>query len=219
VPEILTSAAHGKISRPAKIGFHGKIPARGDFVQSGLPRSFVDPWDGWMRRMIAASRAALGQGWVPAWLDTPVWRFALSSGLCGPDAVIGLWMPSVDSVGRYFPLTIAVVTAPSDSGGLISEAAGFLVAAECAGRVALTNGLDPREIGSLLASAAVVPSSSARAAACSCPADGALWCTEGGPRVSARVFASEGLPDGNTFAVMLDACAPISPAVHFQRAR
>ncbi len=37
----------------------------------------------------------------------PVWRFVLSPGLITAGAWVGVMAPSVDSVGRYFPLTLA----------------------------------------------------------------------------------------------------------------
>jgi type VI secretion system protein ImpM len=39
-------------------------------------------------------------------LTGPVWRFVLSSGVCGDGAYAGILVPSVDRVGRYFPLTV-----------------------------------------------------------------------------------------------------------------
>src|SRR3954451_16815815 len=110
--------------RDAAIGFCGKIPARGDFVRAGLPLAFADPWDRWMERMLMASRSALDTEWLPAWLEAPVWRFALTAGVCGPDAAIGLWMPSVDRVGRYYPLTIAAMASNVDAPAL-AMAGGF----------------------------------------------------------------------------------------------
>ena len=41
------------------------------------------------------------------------WRFVCAAGACGPEPVIGLMVPSVDRVGRYFPLTL-VVNLPPD---------------------------------------------------------------------------------------------------------
>ena len=35
-----------------------------------------------------ASRSALDTEWLPAWLEAPVWRFALTAGVCGPDAAV-----------------------------------------------------------------------------------------------------------------------------------
>ena len=91
-------------------GFAGKIPARGDFVHGGLPRDFTDPWHDWQSTVIAGSRALMGEAWLDAFLEAPVWRFVLPPRLCGVRAAIGLIMPSVDKVGRYFPLTFAALS-------------------------------------------------------------------------------------------------------------
>jgi type VI secretion system protein ImpM len=212
VPKVLTSTARIGVLRDAAIGFHGKIPARGDFVQAGLPRAFTDPWDGWMQRMVAASRAVLGEAWLPAWLEVAVWRFALSPDVCGPGAVIGLWMPSVDRVGRYFPLTLAAVVRDGDIFRLLCEGGGFLAAAEHAGREALESDLPPDALAARLAAAMRIPPTDAGADPLLCPADGALWWTEGAPLVSAGVFATRGLPDENTFVGMLVSCFCGQPA-------
>ncbi|MCX7099551.1 MAG: type VI secretion system-associated protein TagF [Methylococcales bacterium] len=91
------------------VGFYGKLPVVGDFVSRHLPHEFIKPWDGWLQSSIAASRETLGDAWLRSYLPSPIWRFLLSPGLCGDKAVAGVMMPSVDNVGRYFPLTIAVV--------------------------------------------------------------------------------------------------------------
>ena len=88
-------------------GFFGKLPAKGDFLSRQLPREFLDPWDGWLQAAMHSSREQLGDAWLELYLTGPIWRFALSPGVCGADAWYGVMMPSVDRVGRYFPLTIA----------------------------------------------------------------------------------------------------------------
>src|ERR1700739_3155085 len=119
---------------PAVIaGFYGKLPARGDFVRSGLPRDFTDPWDAWLAQAIAGSRTRMGDDWLPAFLEAPVWRFVLAPGLCGERAVLGLVLPSVDRAGRYFPLTFAALF---DEGSAVADAA-WLDRCEAAGRAAL----------------------------------------------------------------------------------
>lgn len=92
---------------PGPVGYYGKIPAKGDFITRDLPRSFVDPWDRWLQNAIAHSQQQLGDGWLDAYLTSPVWRFALSPGVCGNDVWAGVLIPSIDRVGRYFPFTIA----------------------------------------------------------------------------------------------------------------
>ncbi len=100
------------MSRPAVTptlpGYYGKLPARGDFVSRRLPRVFLDPWDAWLQEALASSREQLGDAWLEDYLVSPLWRFVLAAGACGP-AVAGVLMPSVDRVGRYFPLTLAAL--------------------------------------------------------------------------------------------------------------
>ena len=93
----------------ATIGFFGKVPTRGDFVRRALPGAFVGPWDDWLQAGLACAKDILGDAWLDLYLTSPVWRFALSADLAGPAAAAGVLMPSVDSVGRYFPLTLACV--------------------------------------------------------------------------------------------------------------
>ena len=88
-------------------GFFGKIPSHGDFITRDLPRSFLDGWDTWLQGCIAQSKTQLGGGWLDVYLTSPIWRFALMPGVCGAEPSAGILMPSVDRVGRYFPLTIA----------------------------------------------------------------------------------------------------------------
>ncbi len=88
-------------------GFFGKIPIHGDFVTRNLPRDFIDGWDEWLQRAIAESKSELGDAWLDTYLTSPIWRFVLVPGVCGEKGWAGILMPSVDRVGRYFPLTIA----------------------------------------------------------------------------------------------------------------
>lgn len=98
----------------ASVGFFGKVPALGDFVSRRLPRQFIDPWDQWLQASLRSSQETLGENWLSSFLVSPLWRFALSPGLCGPSAWAGVMMPSVDRVGRYYPLTLAQPMVPAD---------------------------------------------------------------------------------------------------------
>lgn len=95
-------------------GFFGKLPILGDFVSRELPSTFIKPWDGWLQRAVTCSRQQLGEHWLEVYLESPMWRFALNAQVCGPEAWAGVVMPSVDRVGRYFPLTVAAPL-PADS--------------------------------------------------------------------------------------------------------
>ena len=95
------------LSMPGIAGWYGKAASLGDFASRRLPSSFISPWDAWLQDAITDSRSMLGPGWLQAYLSCPVWRFVLFPGVCGDTTWAGVLMPSVDKVGRYFPLTIA----------------------------------------------------------------------------------------------------------------
>ena len=89
-----------------EVGFFGKLPSHGDFVRRRVADDFVAGWDAWLQGCLAHSRETLGDAWLDTYLTSPVWRFALAPAVCGGAAVAGLVVPSVDRVGRYFPLTV-----------------------------------------------------------------------------------------------------------------
>jgi len=94
-------------ARAAPPGYFGKIVGFPDFVSRRLPRSFVGPWDDWLQQCVLGSREALGSVWHDTYMTSPIWRFLLSAGVCGPLAWAGVLMPSTDRVGRHFPFTVA----------------------------------------------------------------------------------------------------------------
>lgn len=174
-------------------GFYGKLPARGDFVRFGLPRDFTDPWDAWLSAAIAGSRARMGEIWLPAFLESPVWCFRLVPGLCGTQAVLGLMLPSVDRAGRYFPLTFALLSPTA------VDAPAWLDRCEAAGFAALENDVGPEQIAGMLGA----PDTTADLPPCA--AGKSVWWTAGGPRVPATRLTLGRLPDAAVFATMLDA--------------
>ena len=92
-------------------GWHGKLPALGDFASRRLDQAFLDAWDDWLSKGLLSLRQALGPSWLDAYLSSPSWRFLLLPGVLagapGTQAWAGVLMPSVDRAGRYFPFTIA----------------------------------------------------------------------------------------------------------------
>lgn len=105
-------SVHSSGSGTPVAGFYGKLPSLGDFVGRRLPPQFVQPWDLWLRESLTASQGRLGSRWLDHYLTSPLWRFALSPGVTGQTGWLGVLMPSVDRVGRYFPLTLAAPLAP-----------------------------------------------------------------------------------------------------------
>jgi type VI secretion system protein ImpM len=90
----------------ASVGFFGKLPCNGDFLQRRVSQPFLDVWDPWLQDCMHTSRRIGGEAWLEAYLTSPLWRFVLAEGACGSGAYAGIIAPSVDRVGRYFPLTI-----------------------------------------------------------------------------------------------------------------
>lgn len=104
-------------------GFYGKLPAKGDFLTRGLPREFIDRWDNWLQLGMNDSRQSLGDGWLQTYLTSPLWRFVVPANTLSSDAWAGVFMPSMDKVGRYFPMMISTK--------LPADAKPLLVAASC----------------------------------------------------------------------------------------
>ena len=100
-------------------GWYGKIPGTGDFIARRMPSAFSESWDRWLQAAIAGSRDRLGARWRDTFLSMPIWRFVLSPGMLTSNAWAGIMVPSVDAVGRYFPLAVAS-SLPSASLDLIS---------------------------------------------------------------------------------------------------
>jgi type VI secretion system protein ImpM len=173
------------------IGFYGKLPARGDFVRAGLPRDFTDRWDDWLQSVIAGSRALMGDDWLPAFLEAPVWRFALPPGMCGERAALGLMLPSVDKAGRYFPLTFAALR---DTAFAAPGSDAWLDICEAAGRDALEQDTPPQAIAERLGAPEFAGAANS--------ADG-VWWSDGSPRVRAGRMILHRMPDAAIYSAML----------------
>ena len=187
----------------ADAGLFGKLPSRGDFVQLGLPGSFVRPWDAWLQQVMAGSRDRMGDGWLAAFLESPVWRFALPGGMCGVGAALGLLMPSVDRVGRYFPLTLAAVFPPGTAAPLADDAAHWLDLCEAAGRAALDDDVPPDQVAGKVTGQLPPGRPAADPPDAAVASRSGAWWTDGGPRVPATRLTLATLPDAAQFAFML----------------
>jgi type VI secretion system protein ImpM len=134
---------NGEFSQAAEAGYFGKMPVRGDFLSRDLPREFVEPWDDWVQLALQNSREQLSDKWLDFYLTSPVWRFVLAPGICGKTAWLGVLMPSVDSVGRYFPLTVASpLPQGTDIFGVLDSSQTWLNQVEELARSCLEEGFD-----------------------------------------------------------------------------
>lgn len=133
-----------EVALPRVPGLYGKVPARGDFVSRRLDSDFIGGWDAWLQQAMSASREALGASWLECFLSAPVWRFVVPAGMFSKAGWVGLVLPSVDRVGRYFPLTIAapVHEESIDVPSTLSKALGWLDSIDTLALEALRPDLD-----------------------------------------------------------------------------
>ena len=110
------------IENISKLGFFGKLPINGDFIQRDLPAHFIHLWDSWLQENLSACQQQLAESWLKHYLTSPIWRFFIAPSVIDNNAYIGIVGPSVDSVGRYFPLTIATPIAVEHVPSLFSAA-------------------------------------------------------------------------------------------------
>lgn len=103
------------VAASGQIGWFGKIPAVGDFVGRRLPATFREPWDRWLQQSLVHARTRFGEQWDALYLTFPAWRFLAPAGCFDAGSWSGLLLPSVDQVGRYYPLTLAE-SWPADAG-------------------------------------------------------------------------------------------------------
>ena len=110
---------HSPGIEPAPAWF-GKIASLGDFASRRLSQDVTQAFDAWLARCVDTSRSQLGERWMNVYLTSPLWRFALAPGVLDARWWFGVLMPSVDNVGRYFPLLVtqSCGEAPHDAEGL-----------------------------------------------------------------------------------------------------
>jgi type VI secretion system protein ImpM len=114
----VTVDAAPHLSRHDLPGWFGKLPGMGDFAQRRLSEQFRAVWDSWLQTGLFDLRGRRPD-WVERYLEGPIWFFVLGAQLVGPQPWLGVMLPSVDSAGRYFPLTLA--TELSDQHGNPSQ--------------------------------------------------------------------------------------------------
>lgn len=177
-------------------GCFGKIPQRGDFVSSNLPRQFVDVWDEFLRDFLSSSRTALGDSWLDNYLHGPIWRFIFEPDHLVPSSVAGVMMPSVDRVGRYFPFTLAAIIPTIPAAGMDDP---WFAAAEALSLETLDDTFDPQTLSPRLKALGGPEVSSDmhhRGAA--------VWWTLGSQALEPLSFRAQALPRSAQCAVLLD---------------
>ena len=102
-------------------GWYGKLPALGDFASRRLTPEWIAQWDGWLAAGLHQLRVDAPDTWLNDYLASPAWRFALLPGALpdgsGEGLRVGVMIPSVDRVGRYFPLVVISPPLPRPTDG------------------------------------------------------------------------------------------------------
>jgi len=177
-------------------GCFGKIPQRGDFVSSNLPRQFVDAWDAFLREFLSSSRTALGDHWLESYLHGPIWRFVFEPAHVFPSSVAGILMPSVDQVGRYFPFTVAAIIPSIPAAGMNDS---WFDRAEDLSLETLDDAFDPQTLSERL-EALGRPEGYADVR----HESGALWRTLGSRTLAPLSFRAFALPRASQCTALLD---------------
>lgn len=186
-------------------GWFGKLPGMGDFAHRRLPESFRAHWDAWLQNGLMGLRQR-HTDWTERYLESPLWSFMLGAQVLGPERWIGVLMPSVDGVGRYFPFTLAseISVARQDAlrGDALAQARRWWALGARAALDGLENDLDPPRFDAALELLFEVEAASAPVHdkdACALPATGqALWLTHPNGDAGWRMLGP-GLPMDDRF--------------------
>lgn len=91
-----------------RLGWYGKIPATGDFVNRNLPRELSGWWDKWLQHGLAALKQSQDEAALRAYAAAPLWNFAIPSGPGAGGVQFGCIAASRDRVGRNYPLCVSL---------------------------------------------------------------------------------------------------------------
>ncbi len=94
------------------IGFFGKLPGAGDFVVRSFERPLVASLTAWADTLVQHLRRGAGEEWAPVFDRLQPVAWVAAEGVCGPTAFAGLMRPSMDRVGRRYPLVVGVALPP-----------------------------------------------------------------------------------------------------------
>ncbi|WP_157267827.1 type VI secretion system-associated protein TagF [Azohydromonas aeria] len=188
-------------SSPLPPGWWGKLPALGDFASRRLPDAFIAGWDEWLRHGLNASREALGPRWLEGYLVAPIVRFWLAPGLLGATSWTGLVMPSLDRVGRHYPLTVA---RPGLALGQARALPRWFEALDAAMRQVLDLRFTVDDLERVLAEAVDGAEWPAPASEEDAERGSVWWFSRAGGELRCRF---DGLPPAAAFTALLGACA------------
>ena len=103
---------------PLAVGWHGKLPCRGDFVGRGMPPDWLRSWDDALRHGLALAEQRGDPALRQRLATMPPWQGLVLPTANGLPAWLCLLLPSNDAVGRAYPLLLAEAHAPASLDGL-----------------------------------------------------------------------------------------------------
>ena len=220
-----------------RCGLFGKLGSKRDFIALATPRKFREVREPWREAGRSASRHPLGDKLAKR-VSRHNWFGALWLGaeICGT-SVAGAIMPSLDAIGRYYPLTLHAIADQATSIALpdtdaqdswYEEAERFLMAtldpaANFDATVAALEQIRPAALqpematdfagtGDLVGTMPgddgfAVSLATLRSANPGIYAAGTFWWTAGGTGFASMALSCRGLPDPYHYSILLDRAA------------
>jgi len=211
-------------------GYYGKLPMRGDFIQRNISTDFTYTWDNWLQSVLSASNHNLGHQWLNYYLVSPSWRYLIPQK--SQSYQLGVMLPSVDKVGRYFPFTVSTNIIPeSDASHVIMKNRSWFDAAESIAMQALNDTITYDQLNQMTQELEVENNTpvmlrggrvnfripidqfsslnnaldESRQHQPSQPAfDLSYWWNEGNNEITGSLICCQGMPDDNIYTAMLD---------------
>jgi type VI secretion system ImpM family protein len=90
----------------SSVGWYGKVPCMGDFLNKHVDVQFSQPWDHWLQTGITSLRTKFNGHADEVLLTFPIWRFFVRAGTFDHHHWAGVFAPSADRVNRIFPFTV-----------------------------------------------------------------------------------------------------------------
>lgn len=198
-----------------RIGFFGKVPTNGDFVSTGLGRVFQTELDNWIQSGLQASEQRHGSEWRQLFRTAPPWRFVIERSVWGRSTIAGVLLPSIDRVGRNFPLVIAAKLGSfSDNPRLLCFDDTWFTAVEA---LAETSSMRDFDIAGFIAGLKRLRLPHAKLASKNEMPNGAgpvsIWWTINPDTGRASGFKTEGAPQASHFLKLLDKQNGVAPTL------
>ncbi|MEM6913165.1 MAG: type VI secretion system-associated protein TagF, partial [Pseudomonadota bacterium] len=88
------------------LGYFGKLPDRGDFVSRGVTPELEGAVHRFGSALIAGGQDRYKEQFSDVFAQMPLYALLAAERVITNEAVVGLFGPSTDAVGRLFPLFV-----------------------------------------------------------------------------------------------------------------